>query len=59
VGFTTRIERLGCSSFRVVVPGVRTRDDDIRREARSVGFRIRIVPATRFPEVSSEVAAMR
>lgn len=61
LGFTggLRIERTGCDTFRVLLTGVPSRQNDIRREAASVGFRIDIVPAVRYPEVSATVDPMR
>lgn len=60
VGFQgLKIERTGCDSFRVVLSGVPSLDSDIRREAASVGFRIAIVPAVRYPEVPPDVPPMR
>jgi 4-amino-4-deoxy-L-arabinose transferase-like glycosyltransferase len=58
-GFGVRIERTGCSSFRVVVTGV---PDDAKksfsREAAGAGFRVTIVPAVRYPEVPPDAPAM-
>ena len=63
VGFVTaRIEQTGCDSFRVVVPGIpepAANQADFRREAVSTGFRVRIVPAQRFPEVPPDVPPAR
>jgi hypothetical protein len=54
VGFEgTRIERTGCSTFRVLVTGVPDDpavQDDFRRQAASVGFVVAYAPASRFPE---------
>jgi 4-amino-4-deoxy-L-arabinose transferase-like glycosyltransferase len=59
VGFGPIIERTGCSTFRVVLTGV---PDDARKsftkEAAGAGFRVRIVPAVRYPEVAPDVPAM-
>jgi hypothetical protein len=58
-GFTgTLIEHTGCSTFRVVVRGVpagRRTQEDFRRETASVGFKISIVPAMRYPEIPADV----
>ena len=63
VGFTgTKIERTGCSTFRVVVSGFPARrrvQEDFRREAAAVGLRVSFARAVRFPEVSPDVAAVR
>jgi hypothetical protein len=62
VGFEgARIERTGCSTFRVVVSGVP--DDpavqkDFRRQAEKVGFEVAYVPAVRYPEVPAGIAAV-
>jgi 4-amino-4-deoxy-L-arabinose transferase-like glycosyltransferase len=60
VGFGPKIERTGCSSFRVVVTGV---PDDAKKsfvkEAAGVGFRVAIVPAVRYPEVPPDAPPMR
>jgi hypothetical protein len=63
VGFEgTRIERTGCSRFRVVVSGV-PEDTRVQREfsaqAERVGLPVDLIPAMRYPEVSPEVAAVR
>jgi hypothetical protein len=62
-GFTgARIERTGCSTFRVLVTGVPAAkhvQNELRSEVESVGLRVRFVPAVRYPEVSPEVAAVR
>lgn len=53
-----RLERTGCSLFRVVVPGIpddeRVRDE-FRAQARTVGLDVRYAPATRFPEAPPDV----
>lgn len=59
VGFVgTRIERTGCSTFRVVVTGI-PEDADVKneflREVRGVDLNVEYVPAERFPEVSPDV----
>jgi hypothetical protein len=58
-GFTgTLIERTGCSTFRVLVRGLpadRHTQEEFRREAASVGFKIAIVPGMRYPEVPADV----
>jgi hypothetical protein len=63
VGFVgTRIERTGCSRFRVVVTGVpdeKTVQAEFREEVESVGLEVEFAAATRYPEVSPDVAAVR
>jgi hypothetical protein len=57
----TRIERTGCSGFRVVVTGVptdRAVQRELRKEVESVGLRVQFVPAVRYPEVSPDVSAV-
>lgn len=59
VGFvSTRIERTGCSTFRVVVTGI-PEDADVKteflREVRSVNLNVEYAPAERFPEVPPDV----
>jgi hypothetical protein len=60
VGFAgTRIERTGCSSFRVVVTGIP--DDpsvqaEFRRQVEGVGLQVSYEPATRYPEVAGGIA---
>lgn len=53
-----RLERTGCSEFRVVVAGI-PEDERVRNEfseqAASVGLAVRYTPALRFPEVSADV----
>ena len=60
VGFGAKIERIGCSTFRVIVTGV---PDEARRsfseEATRAGFRVAIVPAVRYPEVPPNAPGMR
>ena len=62
-GFTgARIERTGCSTFRVLVTGVPATkhvQDGLRSEVESVGLHVRFVPAVRYPEVPADVAAVR
>lgn len=62
VGFQgTRIERTGCSTFRVVVTGVpldKAVQEEFRRETAGAGFRVGFAPAVRYPEVRSDVAAV-
>jgi hypothetical protein len=59
VGFTgTRLERTGCSAFRVVVTGVP--DDpavqaDFERQADGVGLPVEYEAAVRYPEVAPDV----
>lgn len=60
VGFTgTRIERTGCSLFRVVVTGIPP-DAGVRaefaREVEGVGLGVEYTPAVRFPEASPDVS---
>lgn len=60
VGFAgARLERTGCSTFRVVVTGVpddQTVQADFRRQAAGVGFDVSYEPAARFPEVAPGIA---
>ena len=62
VGFEgARIERTGCSTFRVVVTGVPDDpavQEDFRRQAEGVGFDVVYEPAVRFPEVSGDITAV-
>jgi hypothetical protein len=59
-GFTgARIERIGCSTFRVVVTGLP--DDakvqsEFRAETARVGFHVTYAQATRYPEVPADIA---
>jgi hypothetical protein len=58
----TRIERTGCSSFRVLVTGVPAEKDvqsELRREIESVGLTVRYVPAVRYPETPPDVEPVR
>ena len=59
VGFTgTKLERVGCSTFRVVVTGVPTDDAvqaDFARQAEGVGLPVEYEDAVRYPEVPSDV----
>ena len=63
VGFKgTRVERTACSEFRVVVTGVP--DDpavqaDFREQAEGVGLTVSYEPASRYPEVSTEIRPSR
>jgi hypothetical protein len=64
IGYTggLKLERTGCSTFRVVVTGVP--DDaavraDFKRQARRNGFDVTYAPALRYPEVSPEIPAVR
>jgi hypothetical protein len=53
-----RLERTGCSEFRVVVTGIPDDEsvrDEFRAQAASVDLEVRYAPATRFPEVSPDV----
>jgi hypothetical protein len=58
VGFTgTRLERTGCSTFRVVVTGVPddpTVQADFEREADGVGLPVEYEHAVRYPEVAAD-----
>lgn len=57
-----KIERTGCSTFRVLVSGVPTDQSvqaDFREEVESVGLTVRFEPAVRYPEVSADIAAVR
>ena len=60
VGFAgTRLERIGCSTFRVVVTGVPADDAvqaDFARQAEGVGLPVEYEAAVRYPEVPSDVA---
>jgi 4-amino-4-deoxy-L-arabinose transferase-like glycosyltransferase len=61
VGFrSAKIEQTGCSTFHVVVTGV---PDEAKtgftKEAASVGFRVKIAPALRYPQVPVDVPPMR
>jgi hypothetical protein len=59
VGFVgTRIERTGCSTFRVVVTGIpedETVQADFARQAEGVGLPVEYEVAMRYPEVSADV----
>jgi hypothetical protein len=59
VGFDgTRIERTGCSTFRVVVTGVpedAAVQDDFARQADRVGLPVEYEDAVRYPEVSADI----
>ena len=60
VGFAgTRLERTGCSRFRVVVTGVpedATVKVDFARQAEGVGLPVEYEDAMRYPEVSADIA---
>lgn len=64
IGYTggLRLERTGCSTFRVVVTGL---PDDaafqgrFRRDARKLGFDVSYAPGTRYPEVPPDVSAVQ
>ena len=62
VGFQgARVERTGCSTFRVVVTGVpddTTVQADFRQQAERVGFEVVYTPAARYPEVPAGIAAV-
>ncbi len=56
-----RIERTGCSTFRVVVTGVPTESsvqDEFRMEVESVGLEVTFAVAARYPEVPGDIAAV-
>jgi len=64
IGYTggLKLERIGCSTFRVVVTGIP--DDEefqarFRRDARALGFDVTYARGTRFPEVPLDVPAVR
>jgi len=63
VGFVAaRLEQTSCSLFRVVVTGVPDKASvrsDIRSEAASVGLRVVFAAPVRYPEVSTNVVAVR
>ncbi|HKX48391.1 MAG TPA: hypothetical protein VJM06_06970 [Gaiellaceae bacterium] len=60
VGFVgTRIERTGCSTFRVVVTGVpadATVQEEFADQAEGVGLPVEYEPAVRYPEVPADIA---
>lgn len=60
VGFVgTKLERTGCSNFRVVVTGApedETVQADFARQAEGVGLPVEYAPAMRYPEVAGDVA---
>jgi hypothetical protein len=60
VGFVgTRIERTGCSLFRVVVTGIPDDpkvQDEFARQAEGVGLPVEYEAAVRYPEVPPDVA---
>jgi Glycosyltransferase family 87 len=60
VGFAgTRIERTGCSKFRVVVTGIPhdpAVQADFRRQVESVGLEVSYEAAVRYPEVAAGIA---
>jgi hypothetical protein len=59
VGFQgTRIERTGCSTFRVVVTGIPddpTVQDEFRQQVEGVGLQVSYEAASRYPEVPAGV----
>jgi len=59
VGFAgTRLERIGCSRFRVVVTGIpedATVRDEFARQAEGVGLPVEYEDAVRYPEVAADV----
>ena len=57
----TTLERIGCSSFRVVVTGVpedAAVQTDFRREVESVGLAVEYEEAQRFPETAPDIPAV-
>jgi hypothetical protein len=55
----TKLERSGCSTFRVVVTGVPADEAvqaDVARQAEGVGLLVEYEAAVRYPEVPSDVA---
>lgn len=60
VGFQgVKIERTGCSTFRVVVSGVPAQasvQDELRREVESVELEVTFAEAVRYPEVPGDIA---
>jgi hypothetical protein len=64
IGYTggLRLERTGCSTFRVVVTGIPADEQfqaRFRRDAGRLGFEVTYAPGERFPEVPPDVAAVR
>ena len=64
IGYTggLKLERTGCSTFRVVVTGLPDDEavqDGFRRDAKKLGFDVTYAPGTRFPEVPPDAAAVR
>jgi hypothetical protein len=59
VGFAgSRIERTGCSTFRVLVTGIPDDSEvraDFREQASLVGFEVAYEPAVRYPEVPAGI----
>jgi hypothetical protein len=63
VGYTggLKLERTGCSTFRVVVTGIPDDPEvreEFRRQAHESGFAIEYAPGFRYPEVAADVAAV-
>jgi 4-amino-4-deoxy-L-arabinose transferase-like glycosyltransferase len=64
IGYTggLRLERTGCSTFRVVVTGLPD-DESVQAQfmsdAARAGFDVAYAPGTRFPEVPPDVSAVR
>jgi hypothetical protein len=64
IGYTggLRLERTGCSTFRVVVTGL-PHDEAFqarfRRDARGLGFDVSYAPGARYPEVPPDVSAVQ
>jgi hypothetical protein len=60
VGFVgTRIERIGCSTFRVVVTGIpedATVQEEFAAQAQGVGLPVEYEVAMRYPEVAADIA---
>jgi len=63
IGYTggLKLERTGCSTFRVVVTGLPTDaavQTDFKRQAKRAGFDIEYAPGLRYPEVAGDIAAV-
>jgi hypothetical protein len=60
VGFVgTRIERIGCSTFRVVVTGIpddATVQEEFAEQAKGVGLPVEYEVAVRYPEVAADIS---
>ena len=58
VGFGGHLEQTSCATFRVVVTGIplpAAAQADFRSEATRSGFKVKIIPAVRYPEVAADV----